>query len=361
MLNENNKPLFFVIILFVLLIGCSDETPSIAKPETTQHTLPVTLVKQEQLPVFYRAIGTVISDKRVDITSRITGFIKEILIKEGQKVEKGQVLVMLDNSDIEGSIQQARAAKTKAQASLQDALTDFKRYQQLFKRGSVSENNLRKVRLSKEIAESALREAKAALKTAESQRQYSRVISPVDGIVVVRQKRKGDLATSGVSIVTIESDSNLLFESYVPESQIGHVKAGQMVEVNIDAIKQKLRATVLRVVHSGDPISRRYQVKLGLPETSGLLSGMFGYALFPVGFEQSPTIPRSAKVNRGGLEGVFVLDEQNYAHFRWLRLGREWSDKIQVHAGLTGGERIVAVTDKKIRESDQVQALNVNQ
>jgi len=352
---------FFISCLFLLLLGCSNEIPETDKIQNTPLTLPVTLVKQEQLPVFYRAIGTVMSDKRVDITSRITGFITEILIKEGQKVEKGQVLVMLDNSDIEGGIQQTIAAKNKAQASLQDALTDFKRYQQLFKRGSVSENNLRKVTLSKEIAESALREAKAALKTAESQRQYSRITSPVDGIVVVRQKRKGDLATPGASIVTIESDSNLLFESYVPESQIGHVKAGQTVEVNIDALKQKLNATVLRVVHSGDPISRRYQIKVELPETSRLLSGMYGYALFPVGFEQSPTIPRSARVNRGGLEGVFVLDKQNHAHFRWLRLGREWSDKIQVHAGLKGGERIVAVADKKIREGDQIQALESQQ
>lgn len=237
MITKKIRFQFFVTSLLVLLIGCSDETPSAVKTETTQHTLPIALIKQEQLPIFYRAIGTVISDKRVDITSRVTGFITEILIKEGQKVEKGQVLVMLDNSEIEGSIQQTRAAKTKAQASLQDALTDFKRYQQLFKRGSVSENNLRKVTLSKEIAESALREAKAALKTAESQRQYSRIISPVDGIVVVRQKRKGDLATPGASIVTIESDSNLLFESYVPESQIGHVKAGQTVAINIDALK----------------------------------------------------------------------------------------------------------------------------
>ncbi len=354
-------PLFFTLILFVLLSGCSDDIPAPGEVTNTQHTLPVALVKQGQLPVFYRAIGTVISDNRVEITSRISSFIKEISVKEGQKVQKGQVLVMLDNSDIEGSIQQTRAAKTKALASLQDALTDFKRYQQLFKRGSVSENNLRKVRLTKEIAESAMREVDAALKIAQSQRQYSRIISPVEGIVVARQKRKGDLATPGVSILTIESDRHLLFESYLPERQITRVKAGQVVAVNIDALKQQLSATVERVIHSGDHISRRYQVKLELPETPGLLSGMFGYALFPMGFEQSPVIPLSAWVNRGGLDGVFVLDEQNHAHFRWIRLGREWLETIQVHAGLIGGERIVAVAEKRLREGDQVQALEVKQ
>lgn len=359
MLNKTNKSLFFIISLS-LLLACSDDTVPTVKTKIAQHSLPVGIVKQEKLPIFYRAIGTVVSDNRVDITSRVTGFIKEILVKEGQKVEQGQVLLLLDNSDIEGNIQLAKAAKNKAQASLQDALTDFKRYEKLFKSGSVAENSLRKIRLAKEISESGLHEAEAALRIAKSQQQYSRIISPVNGIVVARQKRKGDLATPGSSIITIESDSNLLFESYIPEKQIGKITVGQTVAVNMDALKQTLSTEVLRVVYSGDPISRRYQVKLGLPETSGLLSGMFGYALFPVGFEQSPTIPRSALVIRGGLEGVFVLDEKNHAYFRWLRLGREWPEKIQVRAGLTGGEYIVNMATASLREGDKVNALGLN-
>ena len=164
------------------LYGCTDEALTPNNDLLSQYTLPVIQVKQAQLPVYYHAIGTIISDKRIDISSRSTGFIKELLVKEGQKVQKGQVLVKLDNSTVEGHIQQTRAAKNKAQSSLQDAVTDLTRYQQLFNSGSVSDNALRKVRLTKEIAESALREVNAKLKQAISQQQYSRITSPVEGI-----------------------------------------------------------------------------------------------------------------------------------------------------------------------------------
>lgn len=341
----------------LLLSACQNETTVAIKDSAVQHTLDVIQVKQEELAVYYQAIGTVISDKRVDISSHSSGFIKEILVKEGDTVQKGQLLVKLDNSIIEGNIQQTRAARNKAQTSLQDAVTDLTRYEKLFNSGSVSDNTVRKVRLRKKIAESALREVNATLKKALSQQQYSRITSPVEGIVVTRQKRVGDLAASGITIVTIESVSDLLLESYLPESQINQVKVGQQVDVTIDALKQTVKASVIRVIHAGNQFSRRFQVKLALPKIEGMLSGMFAYALFPVASEEAIVIPIEAVFNRGGLDGVFVRGQQNKIHFRWLHLSKKIGANIQVNAGLNVGETIVAVANSQLKESDIVNAV----
>jgi RND family efflux transporter MFP subunit len=176
----------------------------------------------------------------------------------------------------------------------------------------------------------------------------------VDGVVVARHKRTGDLALPGMPLLTLESGSGLLFETFVAEGQVAAIAAGQPVQVNIDGVPAPLKGTVSRVVRSGDPVSRSYQVKIALPETAGLMSGMFGRAAFGLGASQAPLVPRQALVERGGLTGVFVVDAEGRARFRWLRIAREWPDQVEVNAGLVADERFVAAPVPALRDGDLV-------
>ena len=339
-------------ILVFLLAGCSGDPPVYSKPPCKTFRLPTTKVKIEKIPTFFITTGSVVSDARVDVSSRITGFIKDIAVHEGDVVSMGQLLVTLDEEDVEGAIRRIDATVGKAEAALSDAETDLERYEALFARGSASDNALRKIRLQRDVADNSLLEAKAAFKTAIWQRNYTRIVSPVDGIVVERQKRNGDLATPGIPILTVESAHALLFETYVPETRVANIQTGDKVDVDIDALAKTMKGTVMRIVPSGDPITRRYLVKISMPVTDRLLPGMFGRTRYCTGYEDSPVINRSALVVRGGLRGVFVLDQQNLVRFRWLRFAREWPERLEVSAGLDGGEIIVAVNQPDLREGD---------
>ena len=347
--------IFMSLGLSLVLAGCSDQTATTTtKIDFKTWNLPVAEVVVEELPINYSTTGSVVSDQRIDVTSRTTGYIREIIVREGERVVKGQSLIILDDADVEGAIRQAQAAVNKATSALHDAETDLERYEDLFKSGSISENKLRKTRLQRDVAHDTQREAQAALNTALAQRQYIRISSPVTGVVVARQKRDGDLATPGAPILTVESSQGLLFETHVAESRIGKIWQGDVVQVSIDALDEPLEGVIARLVPAGDPLTRRYLVKISLPKQEGLLSGMFGRTHFRIGAEASPVISPEALVKRGGLQGVFVLDSQNHIHFRWLQTGKIWSDRIEVRAGLQGGERIVAVTDARIREGDLI-------
>jgi RND family efflux transporter MFP subunit len=348
------------LCLFVaVLAGCDDPAAeTAAAPEPNRWRLPVMTVKVEDLPVGYVTTGSVVSDQRVQVSSRISGYIRKILVNEGDRVERGQELILLDDADVEGAIRQAQAAVNKAASALQDAQTDVKRYEELHKKGSVPENALRKMRLQRDVSRDSLREAQAALDTALAQRRYIRVTSSVGGVVVARHKREGDLATPGLPILTIESSQGLLFETHVAERRIAGIRPGQKVPVEIDALGELLEGTVARVVPAGDPLTRRYLVKIALPSHPGLLSGMFGRARFHLGDRAAPVIPPGALVERGGLQGVFVLDDERHTRFRWLQIGRAWNDRLEVLAGLQGGERIVATREERLREGDLIVAGN---
>ena len=341
-----------ISILLLLLTACSSDSPVYSESPPKTFRLPTAEVKIEKIPVLYTTTGSVVSDARVDISSRITGFIKNIAVHEGDTVVMEQLLITLDEEDVEGAINRISATVSKAEAALRDAETDVKRYKALFASGSTSDNALRKVCLQRDVANDSLREAKAALQTAIWQRNYTRIVSPVNGIVVERQKRNGDLATPGFPILTVESAQALLFETYVPETRVANIQTGDKVTVDIDALAKSLKGTVTRIVPSGDPVTRRYLVKISMPATDRLLPGMFGRAKYCAGYEEAPVISRSAFVVRGGLGGVFILDHQNQVRFRWLRIAREWPDRLEVSAGLDGGEIIVAITQPDLREGD---------
>jgi len=352
------RPLIVVLIILVfpmILIGCGKEPQAVSPPPPKSWTLPV-MTATIGAPVEYTTVGSVVSDQRVEVTSRLSGYIRDISVTEGDQVRRGQVLVRLDASDVEGGIRQGKAGVAAAEAAYRDAQTDLERFQRLFERGSISDNEMRKIRLRHDAARETLNQARAAFDMALAQRNYTEIKSPVAGVVVARVKRTGDLALPGAPILTIESGSGLLFETFAAEGQVAAIAIGKPVEVRIDGMERPSKGVVSRVVSSGDPVTRSYQIKIALTDTSGLKTGMFGRACFPVGKNDSPVVSRKALIERGGLQGVFVVGSDGLARFRWLRIGREWSDRVEVMAGLGAEERFVAAPDPALRDGDRITA-----
>ena len=313
----------FTLAAGLLLAGCGEDPAPYDAPEPLSLSMPVKIVAIEEVPSLYTVPGKVRSDERLAISSRITGFIQAIPVEEGQQISRGTPLVSIDADQVEGAIARARAS---------------------------------------------LQEAKAALNTALAGRRYANITSPIDGVVVARHQRVGDMAAPGMPILTIESRQQLVFRTAVSEDRIQHINKGDGVRLHIDALaegmeSEALEGTVLRVVTSGDAVTHRYDVDIALPDVPGLLAGMFGRVSFVTGAEQATLVPQSAIIERGGLQGVFVLDapkgtaslsEGSHARFRWVRLGAAGPEGIVVTAGLAPGEIILTEEDHRIRDGDVV-------
>lgn len=341
-------------LMLASILGACGKTPpvpALPAPKTWSLAVATALANGETED---STVGSVVSDQRVDVASRLSGYIGEMRVQEGDPVRRGQVLARLDASDVEGAIRQGQAAAGGAEAAFHDAQADMDRFQRLFDRGSISDNEQRKMRLKLDAARAALGQARAGLDVAIAQRAYAEITSPVDGVVVARHKRAGDLALPGLPLLTLESGQGLLFETFVAEAQLAGLGAGKPVAVSIDGLRVPLKGTVSRVVPSGDPVSRRYQVKIELPQTAGLMPGMFGRASFVRGESSILQVSRQALIERGGLTGVFVVDGGGRARFRWLRIGREWPERVEVTAGLGADERFVAVAEPALRDGDLI-------
>jgi RND family efflux transporter MFP subunit len=172
-------------------------------------------------------------------------------------------------------------------------------------------------------------------------RDYAKLAAPFSGVVITRTVEPGNLATPGVPLLTIEQDGRYRLEASVDESKLPFVRAGQAVEAVIEASGRSLNARVSEIVPSVDAASRSYMVKLDLPATPELRTGMFGRAIFPLGAQKVVAIPASALIERGQLQSVFVV-EDGIAHTRLVTTGRRNKDAVEVLSGLSAGEKIVA-------------------
>lgn len=342
--------ILLLVSLSFLLSGCSPNTDNRDTKVVEPISVTTELVRSQKIDRIYQVPGTLISDDRVQLSSRISGFIQTVKVREGDKVNSGDLLVEIDPADVEGNISRTQAMLQSANADLLDAEKDVGKFSELTKKGGLPADTLRKAQVRLVVAQSRVAEAKAALATAQAQKRYTRIVSPVAGVVTERNLQPGDLATPGVSILVVESRQSLVFQTFVAEQRVSSLEVGELVEVRLDALPRPIKGSVLRKVPSGDPVTRRYEIKILLPASQDLLPGMFGRASFVIGQEEAIVIPASAMVNNGGLQGVYIMhdasaspgvDANPVARFRWLRTRQESADGIEVTAGLSIGDLLI--------------------
>jgi RND family efflux transporter MFP subunit len=204
-------------------------------------------------------------------------------------------------------------------------------------------------------------QAKADVAGSQVYASFTRIAAPISGVVVSKQADVGYMAAPGAPLLTIESGTDYRLEAAVQESQINQIHLGDQPRVQIDALgPQELVGTVVEIVPTSDPASRTYLVKISIAPTSTsqqiIRSGLYGKARFITGQTQALAIPQKAVVERGQLTSVYVVDQSGIARMRLVKIGKTYSDRVEVLSGLSEGEQIVveglaAVNDgSRVRE-----------
>jgi RND family efflux transporter MFP subunit len=202
-------------------------------------------------------------------------------------------------------------------------------------------------------------QAEAELDAAQVTSGYSKLVSPIDGVVVARHADPGMLAAPGTPLLAIEDDRTYELEVAVEESRIGKIVIGEKAGIEIDALQgAAISGRVREIVPSSDPSTRTYTVKIqimtaGLPHDRLLRSGLFGKAFFAAGDRQGLVVPESALIHRGQLEGVYIV-ENSVALLRLVRTGKQYEHAIEILAGLAPGARIVVAPTPEISDGVKV-------
>lgn len=313
-------------------------------------------VEPQRIEETYTTTGDLIADDRVEIASRLMGFIREFKVREGGTVTQGQLLLTIDPTEIEAQLNEAEARVAQARARVEETRADYERFKTLAEQRLVADNVFTKAELEYQLAQQELRAALATLERIKVQLKYAEIRSPVSGVVVEKHRQAGDITTPGATILTIENPDNIVLRTFIREDHLRHVQTGDEIAITVDAVGLKTRGVITRLVPSGDPATHSYLVKATLNRLDGARSGMFARAEFTTGAKWGVLIPAAALVDRADLPGVYLVDDEGVAHFRMVRTGRRFDERVEILSGLEGGERIVMQADSPVRTGDRVVA-----
>lgn len=295
------------------------------------------------------ATGSLSAVDNVDISSKITGRIVEVLVKENQHVEAGQVLVKLDDKSLAATAMQMKAR-------LDNAFLTYKRYEKLLNQGAVSQSTF-------DTAYADYIVAKANHDQAVSNVNDTVITSPISGYIIGEPTPVGQTISSGIStpqvIMSVANLDNMQIETLVDESDIGRVREGQKVEFTVDAYPDEtfvgwVRLVSRAAVTENNVIYYTVYVDVEKNEDGKLLPTMTARANIVVKEEADVImVPINCVYSDGERRFVKVYDLKNKTEKQVdVKLGMLGEEKVAVSGDLQAGDKLVVKLNKAKQQNN---------
>lgn len=331
--NVSMRRLVLAMAIAALITACNSREEPVQPTGTPAPTASiqavVTEVQTVQVPLRVEVTGQVTALVQATLSSQVQSTVDKLLVREGTAVKKGQTLVVLDSRDL-------REELARAQAESENARAHLDRMKQLYGEEAVSKQE-------KENADRTFKVAEASRRAALTKVSYTVVTAPFDGVITEKKIEVGEIAPPGQPLLKMEDPQRLRLEATVAEGDLQALSRGATIPVMIDALGSKtLSGMVAQILPTGDPATHTFLVKVELPPTPGLKTGMFGRMLVDKGTGQTLVVPRAAVIERGELTGLYIVGPDSLARLRWVKLGRTVGESIEILSGVTAGERLLA-------------------
>ena len=300
--------------------------------------------------------GSLDPEWQAQVAAKVDGRLEKVYVHEGDRVEKGQVLAILEQMDTDANLLSAKGSFLDAQTSLRKAETDLARYEKLYATGAVSQQVVDDYRFARDNAAAKLEAARGSLQGMESKAAGTVVTAPADGIVAKRFYQEGYYAKAGTPLFAIADISMLKITIHIPEGQVTGVKVGNEADIALPAYPgKKLVGKITRIAPVADLPAHTFAAEVSVDNSEGLLAGVYAnVSLIGEPREQVLTIPMHAIVMRDDQQTVFVADAQGVVQRRVLTLGYSDDKVAEVLSGLDEKDIIVVEGHNKLREGSRI-------
>lgn len=300
--------------------------------------------------------GSLDPEWQADVAAKVDGRIEKVYVREGDAVTKGQVLAILEQTDTNANLIIAQGSFLDAQTNLRKAETDLQRYEELFKRGAVSQKAVDDYRFARDNAAAKLESARGTLQGVESKSTGTVLVAPEDGIVSKRYYQEGYYAKAGTPIIAVADISSLKTIIHIPEGQISGVDVGNEAVIKVPAYgDKKIVGEVTRIAPVADLPSHTFEAEVSVDNSQDLRAGIYAnVSLVALPKENVLTIPLNAIVMRDDQQTVYVANAEGVVQRRVLNIGYTNDQVAEVVSGLTEKDLIVIEGHHKLREGSKI-------
>ena len=326
----------------VMLSACNAEND---KSQATDEAVKVevTQVKTATADRTSRYSGTVEEENGTLLSFAVGGTVSRMLVDEGDRVGKGQLIATLD-------AEQLTHNHAAAQAALAQAEDAYRRMEELHDKGSLPE-------IKWVEAQTALERAHASEQTARRQLADCRLYAPFSGVISKKFAEKGQNVGAGTQVAKLVAVGRMKVKIAVPESEMAQITIGQKADVTIEALGgASMQGTVTEKGVAADPLSRSYEVKISLPKADRkLLPGMVADVALRGGTSPAACILPAHIVQIDETNNEFVwLVVKGKAVKRIITVGGFTADGVTVTSGLADGDMVITAGAQKVSEGMRV-------
>ncbi|RJF99933.1 efflux RND transporter periplasmic adaptor subunit [Noviherbaspirillum saxi] len=308
--------------------------------------------------------GSLRAVNQVSVKARIPGDIREVLVREGEAVKPGQVLVRMDTRDYQARLDQARGALQAARGQLDIATKARDNNKALLDKGFISKNAFDNASSQYDIARANVESARGALDVAEKALGDTVIRTPIAGLVSSRMVQPGEKVSADNRLLDVVDLSQMEMEASVPASDIGNVALGQEVQVTVEGVSKSFIGKVARINPATQAGSRSIYVYVQVDNPqSALRVGMFGEAQLTMAKKSGVlTVPQSAVQKDGGQPFVYAIESGKLVR-KPVALGMHGDngsgDAVEITGGLENGAQIIKANLGTLRTGTAVKILNV--
>jgi RND family efflux transporter MFP subunit len=339
------KPIFAVLVFAIALTACSKEAPPPEKTEQPAVTQIVGTVAGDSSNIYS---GEIRARHEAQLGFRIGGKITERLVDVGSQVKAGQVLARIDSVD-------SGLQVIAAEAQLQLAEADAKRYRELFSKKFVSQSAL-------DAKETLLKSAAAQAGLAKNQSAYTALRADRAGVVSATLAEVGQVVSAGQAVVRVTESGEREVLIAVPEAQFAKLKIGAAAEVTLasdDNTELQLSGRLRELAPAADTASRTYSARIALNQSRGDIAlGMTARVRFKSARDKGNlVIPLTAIFQQGDQPAVWIVAADHSINLRPIKIGAYRDAGAVVNSGLAAGERIVSAGVHKLNAGEKIRAI----
>lgn len=349
LLSGKRRPFLVLPVLALALTACGKKEPEKGGPPVDAlppYVVDVITVRPQLLEETLSATGTLVANEAIILQAERPGLVKEICFKEGQAMKAGEVLVLMDDSELQPLLERVVAQRRIAE-------TLEKRQKELLKSRGISE-------FEYEQTEANVKVAVAEEALVRAQLAKTRLVAPFDGVAGLRRVSVGSYLTPGTTICTFQDIASLKLDFSLPERYLSYLRLDQQVKFRVTGSSEVHEAEIIAIEPTIDVKTRTMTVRASVPnrETS-LLPGSFTEVT--VTLEEIPgalMIPPIALIP--GLKQQTVLVHQDgLVVERKVVAGLRKPDAVQILEGLSDGDEVITSGVLQVRAGTKVQVNRV--
>ncbi len=346
--NHSIKSGLFAAVLVLISACSSKENKEKLSAEKPAPILVKIASPSENISNEYSISGQVEASQTANISTRVMGYITRLSVKVGDHVSSGQIIATISNSDLLAKRAQTEAQINEAEAALQNAKKDYDRFTTLYKQQSATAKELDNITLQYSAMKAKVEAAKQMRNEVNAMLAYTSLTAPFSGVVTQKMADAGNMANPGMPIVTIEQTGSYQISANVPETEINQLKQGENVKVTIKSIDRSFEGKITQINPSSQFTGGQYIIKIGISENDkkGLYAGMYANIIInspgksdaKAAENGAVLVPVSCIVNKEQLTGLYTISTDNTALLRWVRLGKQFGNQVEVLTGLNKNE-----------------------